>query len=271
MNELTLLDTQRFGEIQCDFYSDGTEMYMTREQVGAALEYAYPQESIQKIHERHPERLGKYSVQVKLTSTDGKAYDTTLYNRKGVMEVCRHSKQPKADAFMDWVWEIMDALISGKTHPALLPQDYPSALRALADEAEKRMVLEGEVAVQRQIIADYEPKVQYLDLILGSKESMTVTQIAADYGMSARRLNKILHEERVQRCVNGQWVLYTEHMGLGYTRSKLTPIERRNGTMDYKPNTEWTQKGRLYIHELLKKRGILAVVDRETAGEQIAI
>lgn len=144
MNELRLIDSRSFGKIQCDFYSDGKELWMTRVQVGTALEYAFPQEAVQKIHERHPERLDKYSVQVKLTSTDGKAYDTTLYNRKGVMEVCRHSKQPKADAFMDFCWDTMDGLMSGETKLVTMPQDYPSALRALADEAEKNLALAAE-------------------------------------------------------------------------------------------------------------------------------
>ena len=74
---------------------------MTREQIGRALEYSYPQESITKIHDRHRDRLDKFSVQVNLTSTDDKRYKTTVYSPKGIYEICRWSRQPKADAFMD--------------------------------------------------------------------------------------------------------------------------------------------------------------------------
>lgn len=116
MNELKLIKPERFGEIQCDFYGDGKEPWMTRDQIGAALEYSNPRVAIAKIHARKKARLDKYSVVTKLVSPDGKTYDTTVYNRKGVMEICRHSDQPQADAFMDFCWETMDGLMSGKTH-----------------------------------------------------------------------------------------------------------------------------------------------------------
>lgn len=143
-----------------------------------------------------------------------------------------------------------------------LPKDYPSALRALADAEEKRMVLEAENAAQRQAIADFQPIKQYVDTILSSTRSLTITQIAADYDMSARKLNKILHEEGIHRCVNGQWILYMQHMGKGYTSSKTINIIRSDGRPDTVLNTEWTQKGRMLIHEILTRRGIQAVIDR---------
>lgn len=122
MNDLKLIDTRQFGEIKCDFYSDGKETWMTRDQIGAALEYSNPRVATAKIHARKKARLDRYSVVTKLVSPDGKAYDTTIYSRKGVMEICRHSDQPKADAFMDFCWEVMDGLMSGK-------QVNPEALR----------------------------------------------------------------------------------------------------------------------------------------------
>lgn len=149
---------------------------------------------------------------------------------------------------------------------AILPKDYPSALRALADSEEKRMALAAKNEAQEQIIADFEPIKQYVDSILSSTRTLTTTQIEADYDMSAKQLNKILHEEGIQRYVNGQWILYKEHMGKGYTKSKTINITRSDGRPDTVLNTEWTQKGRLMIHEILTKRGILAVMDREQAS-----
>lgn len=116
MNTLQLVKSENFGSVQCDFYGNGkNEFYMTREQVGQALEYGTPRKAISDIHSRHKDRLDKYSVVLRLRTTDGKAYNTTVYTRKGIMEICRWSQQPGADAFMDWVWEIMDSLMSGKT------------------------------------------------------------------------------------------------------------------------------------------------------------
>ena len=116
---------------------------------------------------------------------------------------------------------------------------------------------------QRQAIAEFKPMRQYLDTILSSEGTMATTQIAADYDISAKQLNKILHEEGLQRNVNGQWILYREHMGKGYTKSETIAITRSDGRPDTKMYTKWTQKGRFMIHNILVRRGILPVMDRQ--------
>lgn len=156
-------------------------------------------------------------------------------------------------------------VLCSRTGSYALPKDYPSALRALADSEERRLALEAENAVQRQAIADFQPIKQYLDTILSSTGTMVTSQIAADYDMSAKRLNKILHEEGIQHYVNGQWILYKKYMGKGYTKSATIPITRSDGRPDTKLNTYWTQKGRVLIHEILTARGIQAIMDRKIA------
>ena len=116
---------------------------------------------------------------------------------------------------------------------------------------------------QPQAIAEFKPMRQYLDTILSSEGTMATTQIAADYDISAKQLNKILHEEGLQRNVNGQWILYREHMGKGYTKSETIAITRSDGRPDTKMYTKWTQKGRVMIHNILVRRGILPVMDRQ--------
>ena len=148
---------------------------------------------------------------------------------------------------------------------AALPQDYPAALRALADQAEQVLALEAENERQKQVIADCEPIRQYVDTILESCATLTITQIAADYDLSARALNRILNEEGVQHMVNGQWILYKKYMGMGYTKSKTIQFTRSDGTPDTKMSTQWTQKGRLFLHNILTARGIVAVMDRGLA------
>lgn len=131
------------------------------------------------------------------------------------------------------------------------------------EEQRQKLFLEQQNEVQAQLIAEYEPKISYLDTILESKGLLAITQIAADYGMSPQQLNKILHEERVQHKVGGQWILYKNHMNKGYTKSQTINITRSDGRPDTKMNTKWTQKGRLFIHELLEDRGIYALMDKE--------
>lgn len=117
MENLTLVTTEKFNNsIECNFYQDdlSNEILLTRKQIGVALGYRYPDDAIYRIHKRHQSRLDKFSVLDNLTSTDGKIYETTLYTRKGVMEICRYSTKPKANEFMDWVWEIVDKYIRGE-------------------------------------------------------------------------------------------------------------------------------------------------------------
>lgn len=138
--------------------------------------------------------------------------------------------------------------------------------RALQIAEKKIRGLEAENAQQKQAIADFEPIRQYVDTILESPATVATSQIAADYGMSAKALNRILNEEGIQRNVNGQWILYKKHMGKGYTKSKTIQFTHSDGRPDVKMQTQWTQKGRLMIHELLERRGIKAVMDRPTAS-----
>lgn len=106
-------------------------------------------------------------------------------------------------------------------------------------------------------------KVNYLDLILGTKDSLRITQIAADYAQSPIAFNKMLNKYHIQRRVNGQWILYREHMGRGYTDSKSADYVGRDGEYHTKMYTVWTQQGRRFIYEMLKKHGILPVIERE--------
>lgn len=145
-----------------------------------------------------------------------------------------------------------------------VPKTYAEALRLAADTAERNEHLRIDNEVKTQKIAEYEPKISYLDRILNSYEALTVTQIAADYGMSAVELNTILRAERIQHKVNGQWILFRVHMHKGWTKSKTHRFYHSSGEVGVAVSTRWTQKGRLAIHQILEARGISALMDQET-------
>ena len=108
-NNLKLITTETFGDLSCNFYRNmNDDILLTREQIGSALEYSNPDIALSKIHKKHSDRLNNLSVVTKLVSTDGKSYETMLYTQRGIMEICRWSRQPKADLFMDWVWDIIE-------------------------------------------------------------------------------------------------------------------------------------------------------------------
>lgn len=111
---LALVRSEQFNGVTCDFYRDNNDIWITREQIGQALEYSNPQKAVDNLHERNKERLDQFSVTLKLRATDGKQYNTRVYSAKGVYEICRWSRQPKADAFMDFVWNTLEAIRIGR-------------------------------------------------------------------------------------------------------------------------------------------------------------
>ena len=114
MKSLTLVKQAPFGALLVDCYTDGRgNFYMTREQIGQALEYPHPRQSIDAIHRRHKKRLDRFSTVVKTTTVDGRERDTVLYQSRGVYEICRHSNQPKADAFYDCMYDVLEGLRLG--------------------------------------------------------------------------------------------------------------------------------------------------------------
>lgn len=255
MNEMQIFNNPEFGTIRT--VERESEVWFVGKDIAEALGYSNPRKAL--IDHVDDEDKG-----VTKCDTLGGGQEMTIINESGLYSLVLSSKQPGAKKFRRWVTsEVLPSI--RKTGGYNIPKDYPSALRALADAEEKRLALVAENEAQRQAIADFQPIKQYVDTILSSDRTLTTTQIAADYDMTARKLNKILHEEGIQRYVNGQWILYKEHMGKGYTKSKTINITRSDGRLDIVLNTEWTQKGRLMIHEILTARGFQAVMDREAA------
>ena len=141
-----------------------------------------------------------------------------------------------------------------------LPQTYIQALEKLLESEKEKEKLKIENIQQKQQLIEYEPKVTYYDLILKSPNSITITLIAKDYGKSGQWMNKFLKEQGIQYKQSGIWLLYQKYAQMGYTKSE-TYIDEETGFT--KLNTKWTQKGRLFIYDLMKSNGYLPLIERE--------
>lgn len=158
-----------------------------------------------------------------------------------------------------------------------VPQNYLEALKSLvrSEEEKQQLVLENRKQQQEIVtiskenlelgnkITEMLPKVRYYDQILQSNATMTVTQIAQDYGMSAIKLNMLLSDMKIQHKMRGQWILYGQFLQGGYVHSRAVDIIRSDGRHDVKYNTEWTTKGRIFLYESLKAKGILPLIEQE--------
>ena len=117
MSNLKLITTETFGDLSCNFYRNiNDDILLTREQIGQALEYADPSMCIRRIHLKHKDRLEPLCVRMKLSQcqtgtnlTKSEEQERVYYTERGIMEICRWSRQPKANLFMDWVWDVIEA------------------------------------------------------------------------------------------------------------------------------------------------------------------
>ena len=175
------------------------------------------------------------------------------------------SNLPSAEQFEHWVFdEVLPSIRRRGLYAVDEVLENPdlliNALIELKKEREEKKKLALENAMKAQQIAEMRPKVSYYDIVLACPDLVTITQIAKDFGISAKKLNQILKEKKVQFKQGKTWFLYQKYAEQGYTQSKTYLYDEDKHTAMH---TLWTQKGRLFIYGLLKEEGILPVMERE--------
>lgn len=249
------LQTFNFEDLPVRTLTVNEEPYFVGKDVANILGYKNGSRDINA----HVDAEDKLTYQI---STSGQRRNQTIINESGLYSLIFSSKLESAKRFKRWVTsEVLPAIrkhgiyaTDNVIEQTLRDPDYIiNVLTEYKKEKDNNLIL-------RQQIGELKPKADYVDEILKSPGTMTITQIAADYGLSAQKLNKLLHQARLQRRVGKQWVLYAEHMNKGYTKSHTIEIVRSDGRPDTQPQTRWTQKGRLKIHEIMTDFGYEAEV-----------
>lgn len=276
MNKLQPFNNPEFGEVRTMVKDD--EIWFVGKDVAEALGYVKSRNALAM----HVDEEDKQLIMINHEGTalkQGGASNTVIINESGLYSLVLSSKLPNAKKFKRWVTsEVLPSIrkhgiyATTQTIETMLadPDNAIRMLTALKEERAKRIEQEKQIAsltaenqMQAQMISEFKPKVEYVDIILRSTDTVTTTQVAADYGLSAKKLNKILHDEKIQHKVNDQWILYKEQMNKGYTKSETIDITRSDGRVEAKMYTKWTQKGRLKIHEILTQLGFIANFDKE--------
>lgn len=254
MNELQVFKNAEFGSVRTTIING--EVFFVGKDVAEILGYSNPQKAL-RDHVDEEDKTVNESFTVNGTTV-------ILINESGLYSLILRSQLPKANLFKRWVTsEVLPAI---RKHGIFAVEEIMNnpdlliyALTELKEEREKRKSLELTSAVQKQQIAELQPKASYYDLILQNKDMLSITQIAKDYGMSGRRLNELLKALGVQYRFRKTWLLYQDYADLGYTQSKTFALDAEKSVM----HTYWTQKGRLFLYDLLKREGILPVIEQE--------
>ncbi|WP_279058059.1 phage antirepressor [Mobiluncus mulieris] len=251
--QLQVFTSNQFGQIRT-IENDGQPWFVAAD-VCAALELANPTVTVSRLDK---DEKAKFNLGL----SGGPSW---CINEPGLYSLVLACRKPQARAFKRWIThEVLPAIRKHGLYAisdfAENPEMLLAALQALIAEKKRGAQLEAQNLAQAQLLLEASPKLSYYEKVLLAPGAVAISKIAKDYGMSARRLNKLLHDLGIQYKQGDQWLLYQEHAANGYTKSETGTSKDGHVWM----HTKWTQAGRLFIYNLLKNRcGILPVIERE--------
>ena len=263
-NQFQICNHPQFGEVRTVIGNDGEPRFCLKD-VCRALD-------IKQF--RANERLGEDVISNHTLSTRGGNQQFMFINEDGLYDVILDSRKIEAKRFRKWVTsEVLPSIrkngayLTEKTiERALNEPDFLIELATnLKKEKQARKFAEERNETQKNIIEGQEKAIHvlevrqsFVDYIMSTPSCVCITQIAKEYGLSAVKLNKFLHEKKIQYCVNGQWLLYADYQDKGYIKSVHVRLENNTS----REHSQWTQKGRLFLYEYLKKYGIIPLMEQ---------
>ena len=212
---LSLAVKEMFEGNEMNIYTnENNDVFMTREQIGQALEYKNPRIAMSNLHNRHKKRLDQFSSVIKLSTEAGKR-ETTIYTEQGIYEIIRRSEQPKADAFYDWVYDLLSKLRKGE-YQVVQPQSEYDKIQIQKMNAESRLM--NARTRQAKLILDMQKNntlspvaVELLGInaleVLTDKDTnyrpqvektYTATEIAKEIGITANKVGRIANANNLK-------------------------------------------------------------------------
>lgn len=270
MNEVKIFESEEFGSVRT-VEEDG-KMLFCGSDVAKALGYTRPNDAVNDHC-----RIDATSKRRTIIDRLGRKQEALFIPEGDVYRLIVHSKLPAADQFERWIFDDVIPTIRKtggyvnndelfiETYFSQVEESTKAMLRVtlatVREVNEKNRQLEQTVGVQSQQIAELQPKATYYDVVLQCEDLISITAIAKDYGKSARWMNNYLHEKGVQYRQGDIWLLYQTYAERGYTSTKTFKYED-GGENHVKVHTYWTQKGRLFIYDLMKNDGYLPLIEQ---------
>lgn len=262
-NKFEIFNSAEFGSVRTLETNDGKVLFCGAD-VAKALGYVKPNNAI-SVHCRYTLKCS-----IPHPQSPNKEIEMTFITEGDLYRLIAHSKLPTAEKFESWVFD--EVLPTIRKHGAYMTDDTleraltsPDFLIQLAtnlkEEQTKRKALETTVSVQEQQIIEMKPKASYYDVVLNCPDLISISIIAKDYGKSAKWLNDYLHKKGIQYKQGSVWLLYAKYAEQGYTSTKTHSLNGKDGIQHSKVHTYWTQKGRLFIYDLLKSDGIYPTIE----------
>lgn len=256
--EIQVFSNAELGKVRTTVI-DGEVMFVGKD-VAEILGYTNTPKAI-RDHVDDEDRLTERIV------LSGQNREVIFINESGIYSLILSSKMPNAKKFKRWVTaEVLPAIrkhgVYAVDEVLQNPDVLIQALTELKKEREEKEKLKETVAVQNQQITEMTPKAGYYDVVLNCKDVISTTEIAKDYGWSAKKMNAYLHEKKIQFKQGKIWLLYQKYSEQGLTSTKTSVYNGSDGLSHSSIHTYWTQKERLFIYELLKKDGILPIMER---------
>lgn len=275
-NELTVFENEKFGKLEV-LVENGKE-YFPATEIAKILGYSNPQKAIRDHCREDGCTICSVGVVTgkKTDGTDAIQFVNKKYINEGnLYRLITKSNLPQAEVFESWVFD--EVLPTIRKTGMYMTDDVWNSIMNEPEKIGELLINYGKVRqenenlkfankVQEQQIIELQPKALYYDLILQCKDLLSTTMIAKDYGMAAKGFNKMLHEFGIQYNQSGVWFLYQKYAIYGYTQTKTNAFVRSDGTPDGKPHMYWTQKGRIFLYNFLKDKGVLPTIEQEEMG-----
>lgn len=263
-NEIQIFSNPQFGEIRT-LADEANEPLFCAADVCKALGYTNPRKAV-------ADHVSEDDVTKRDTIDNlGRTQIASFVNESGLYSLIFGSKLDSAKVFKKWVTsEVLPTIRKhggyivaneDDTADELMARALIVAQKTLERRDERIRLLEAVNTEQAKAISEMSPKATYYNIILQSPSTITVTQIAQDYGMSAKAFNKLLHTLGIQRKMGRQWVLYSEYISNGYVQSATEPMKNSHTGRSY-TYSRWTQKGRIFLYNELKNRGVLPLIEQ---------